>query len=93
MRLLSFCFYVKNIRKIIVQDLGYLFWDFKAVSSYQQLENTISIKNHIFQNRASALLVLKQDQRSRSWQFDSKNNQWIGLPERMYAEYALKPIR
>jgi hypothetical protein len=93
MRLMSFCFQVNNLRKVKVQDLGYLFWDYLAVSSYQKLESELSMNNIFFKNRLSLILALKSEQRTRSWIFDTKSVQWLNLPERMYAEYAIKPMR
>lgn len=92
-RLYSFCFLVSNLRKIYVQDLGYIHWDYQSVAGFQTLESLLTYKNHIFQNYPSVLMTLKQNERIRSWQFDSRLGQWINLPERMFAEYAVKPAR
>ena len=92
-RLYSFCFMVSNLRKVYVQDLGYIHWNYQSVASYQTLESFLSYRNHIYQNYPSVLLTLKQNQRVRSWQFDSRLSQWISLPERMFAEYGVKPVR
>jgi hypothetical protein len=93
LRLLSFCYHTANLTKISVQDLGYLYWDLKSVASYMQLNGNLNIKSHVNQGVASALLTLKQENRSRSWQFNTLENAWYRLPERMYAEYGIKPAR
>lgn len=92
-RLFSFCFATNNLKNMSVQDLGYLFWDYQSVGAYQQLESIISIKNHFIQGATSAVLVLRQDQRTRSWRFNSKISAWSKLPESMYAQYGVKPAR
>ncbi len=92
-RLLSFCFHAADLKKMTVQDLGYLFWDMQAVASYMQEDVRLEVKEHTTRGQPSALLVLKQLERIRSWQFDSKQAFWTRLPERMYAEYAVRPSR
>lgn len=92
-RLLSFCFHTANLKKITVQDLGYLFWDMQSVASYMKEDVNLELKDHFYQSRPSALLILKQLEKVRSWQFDTKESFWIKLPERMYAEYAVRPSR
>ena len=92
-RLMSFCFHVNNVKKVAAQDLGYLFWDYQAVSSYQVLESNILLNQIFWDNNFTTILSLKNDHRIRSWVFNIPIMQWSSLPERMFAEYAIKLVR
>lgn len=92
-RLLSFCYHTANLKKISVQDLGYVFWDLQAVASYMQQKAEVTIENHSIRGEATAVLILRHMDFVRTWTFNNKEFSWKKLPEKMYAEYGVRLIR
>jgi hypothetical protein len=92
-RIFSFCFKVSNLRKILVQDLGYVYWDYLAVASFQQLQSLVILNRYLFYSKEKILLTLKGDERKRAWEFSLKDTVWVKLPERRYAEYRVIPTQ